>query len=57
MTNDELEEKGLIEVCKHCKSAYIIDIGYNIIMCANCGAEGYVDRIKEEDYEKNTGDS
>jgi hypothetical protein len=51
-TNDELEEKGLIEVCKHCGSPNITVEKDNQHFCNSCGIVDYVEYITEEQLEK-----
>lgn len=50
-TNDELEEQGLIEVCKHCGSPNITIEVDNQHYCNSCGIVDYVEIISEEEFE------
>lgn len=50
-TNDELEEKGLIEVCKHCGSPNITVEKDNQHFCNSCGIVDFVEVITEEEFE------
>lgn len=51
LTKDELEEQGLMEICKHCNSPYILDIdrGENV-MCNDCGTVDYTKYVTEQEF-------
>jgi len=50
-TNDELEEKGLVECCAHCGSLHITVESDGQKYCNDCGIVGYTEVITEEQYE------
>lgn len=51
MTKDEMEEEGILEVCKNCNSIHLIEHSDNQIECRDCGAVNYTKFVKEEEYE------
>lgn len=55
MSKDELEDKGLYEVCTNCGSInlhqYETDSGQPRVVCTNCGIVDFTHTITEEEYE------
>jgi hypothetical protein len=51
-TNDELEEKGLVECCAHCGSLHITVENDGQKYCNDCGIVGYTEVITEVEYEE-----
>lgn len=57
MSNDELEEKGLVVICSNCNSSNIRTVdgsmeGEDVVeMCFNCGAIDFTKPITEAEYE------
>lgn len=51
MTNEELEEQGLVEVCKHCGSLHITVEDGDRHYCNECGIVNYTEIISEDEYE------
>jgi hypothetical protein len=52
LTNDALEEQGLVECCAHCGSLHITIEANNECYCNNCCIVGYTEIITEEEYEE-----
>jgi RNase P subunit RPR2 len=60
MTSDELEDKGLMVICKHCNSANIVEMkeinmptisSKTIEVCNNCGTVDYTQIVTEKEFE------
>lgn len=51
LSNDELEEKGLVECCAHCGSLHITVEPNGEKYCNDCCIMGYTEVITEEEYE------
>lgn len=51
ITNDDLEEQGLIEYCKHCFGTAIIEFE-NKLYCKGCHTVNFTKVISEEEYEE-----
>tara|TARA_R110000822_G_scaffold82509_6_gene195161 strand:- start:959 stop:1144 length:186 start_codon:yes stop_codon:yes gene_type:complete len=54
LSNEELEEQGLLEVCGHCGSLHITTEDNKTKYCNSCGIVNFTDIISEEDYERKT---
>lgn len=54
MTNEELEEQGLVEVCSHCGSLHITVEDDDLHYCNTCGTVDFTQTITEEEYESRT---
>lgn len=50
-TSDELENEGLIEICKACNSINLKEHGKHVI-CGDCGSKDFTKEIKEEELNK-----
>ena len=50
LTNDELEEQGLVECCAHCGSIHITIEASGDRYCNSCYILGYTEIITEEEY-------
>lgn len=48
-TKEELEEEGLLEICKNCGSLHLIEHSPDQIECRDCGAVNYTTYINETD--------
>lgn len=56
LTNDDLEEQGLVECCSMCTSLHITietgSDGSSINLCNNCGTVDYTEVITEKEYQE-----
>lgn len=57
MSNDQLEDEGLMVICKHCNSPLIkeiedVDNHKKVEHCADCGTVDYTRVVTEEEFEK-----
>lgn len=55
LTNEELEDQDLLEVCGHCGSLHITVEKFSTKYCNNCGVVDFVEVITYEEYEKRNG--
>lgn len=51
MTNNDLEEQGLVECCAHCNSLNILQMGEDLF-CKSCGTVNFTEIITEAEYEE-----
>lgn len=52
LTNEELEEQGLLEVCGHCGSLHVTVEDQNTKYCNSCGIVNFTEVISEDEYVK-----
>lgn len=50
-SKEELEEEGLLEVCKNCGSLHLIEHSPDQVECRDCGAVNYTVYIEEIDLD------
>ena len=48
-SKEELEDEGLLEICKNCSSLHLIEHSHDQVECRDCGAVNYTTYIKESD--------
>jgi hypothetical protein len=48
MSNEELEENGLMEVCKHCNSLHVTIEPNGDKYCNSCGIVNFTEVVTEE---------
>ncbi len=55
ISNDDLEQQGLVECCSHCNSLHITiedSSTGNLHYCNNCGIADFTEIITEEEWEE-----
>jgi len=55
-TKEELEEEGILEICKNCGSLHLIEYSADQVECRDCGAVNYTSYIKESDLKTKNQD-
>ncbi len=52
ITNDDLEEQGLVECCAHCNSLHITIEPNGSKYCNNCGTLDFTEIISEVEWQE-----
>jgi len=50
LTNDDLEEQGLVECCIHCNNLHITIEENGDMYCNDCGMVNFTEVITEQEY-------